>query len=250
MMIPYLKNAVQNLFSKASTESFPCPEAMGLGDYRGRISFNPETCRDCGLCIKVCSPGAITREEEETEGGVNVRRSFNLTSCTFCGMCQDFCDEGSIKLTRDYHMVAEDAADLVTSGVTFKEKVLGRLVCDQENCIYCGLCMRNCPQGALTVIRADKSWEIDYEKCIQCGKCIDKCPKKVLKFEEPKPEGVICDSDKCVYCTLCAKKCPVGAITVDRASKSWTIDRAACIKCGACIKNCPKGALAMGPVED
>ena len=62
-------------------------------------------------------------------------------------------------------------------------------------------------------------------------------------------EGVIFDDSKCVYCTLCAKKCPVGAITVDRAEKTWEIDRSVCVKCGQCVKNCPKKALTMGPIE-
>jgi len=249
MMFPFLKTAVHNAFTKPSTEAFPCPEGEGLGNYRGRIQFNQDSCVDCGMCIKVCAPMAITREEEEAEGGVNIRRSFDLTSCTFCGTCQDFCEEGSIKLTKDYHMVGTKHEDLIVSGVTFKKKVVGNLVCDRDQCIYCGLCARNCPQEALTVDRASKKWSVDTEKCVKCGICIGKCPKKVLKFEAVK-EGVVFDQEKCVYCTLCAKKCPVGAITVDRPNKTWTINRDECIQCGACVKGCPKQALSMGPVED
>ncbi|MBR0113593.1 MAG: 4Fe-4S binding protein, partial [Firmicutes bacterium] len=43
--------------------------------------------------------------------------------------------------------------------------------------------------------------------------------------------------------------CPVGAITVDRATKSWSIDREKCVQCGLCIKSCPKKTLSMGPIE-
>ncbi len=249
MMFPFLTTAVRNAFTKPSTEAFPCPQGEGLGNYRGRIRFNQDSCVDCGMCIKVCAPMAITREEEETEGGINVRRIFDLTSCTFCGTCQDFCEEKSIVLTKDYHMVGTKHEDLIVSGVTFRKKVLGKLTCDTENCIYCGLCARNCPQGALTVDRKEKIWQLDEEKCVKCGLCIGKCPKKVLSFEEPKEEGVVFDAEKCVYCTLCAKKCPIGAITVDRASKTWSIDRESCIKCGACVNGCPKKALSMGPLE-
>jgi len=249
MMFPFLKKAVLNAFSKPSTEAFPCPEAEGLGDYRGRIAFNPESCVDCGMCIRVCAPMAITREEEEAEGGMNITRTFDLTSCTFCGTCQDFCDEGSIKLTKDYHMVATDAKDLLVSGVTFKKKILGKLTCDTDNCVYCTLCAKNCPQNALTVDRATKTWQLNEEACVKCGICIGKCPKKVLSFAEPKEEGVLFDEEACVYCTLCAKKCPVGAIEVDRPGKKWEISRETCIKCGACVKGCPKKALSMGPVE-
>ncbi|MBO6164118.1 MAG: 4Fe-4S binding protein, partial [Lachnospiraceae bacterium] len=182
MMFPFLKTAITNLFREPATEVFPNPEAEGLGEYRGRIAFNSESCVDCGECIKVCAPIAITRTEEPAEGGVNITRSFDLTSCTFCGTCQDFCEEGSIKLTKDYHMVAEDPADLVVSGVTFKKDIPGHIFCDLSGCIFCGICAKTCPQSVITVDRKTKTWKIDYEGCVKCGKCITKCPKKVLSF--------------------------------------------------------------------
>ena len=122
MMFPYLTAALGNLFRKPSAEQFPDPEKMGMPRYRGRISFDADKCVDCGMCIKVCAPMAITREEEETEGGTNIRRSFNMTSCTFCAFCQDFCGTKAIQLTPDYHMVAEDPNDLITVGTTFKKR--------------------------------------------------------------------------------------------------------------------------------
>ena len=249
MMFPYLGTALSNLTKKPLTKEFPFTEDRGAKNYRGRISFDGPSCVDCNLCIKVCGPMAITREEEDAEGGINITRTFDLTSCTFCGLCADFCGTGSIKLTDDYHMVDRDAKNLRTTGVTFKKKVEGLLTCDQDNCVYCGLCMRNCPEKAITVDRETKIWKVDHNECVKCGMCISKCPKKVLKFAAPAEEGVVF-SDSCVYCTLCAKKCPVGAITVDRETKTWSIDREKCVKCGACVANCPKKALSMGPVEE
>lgn len=185
MMLPFLETAISNLFHKPSTEQFPNPEQMGLGKYRGRIAFDPEKCIDCGKCIAVCSPIAITRTEEAAEGGKYITRSFDLTSCTFCGTCADFCDEGSIQMTNDFHMVAEDPKDLIVSGTTFKKDITGVVTCDLDGCIFCGLCMRNCPQGVIKVDRPNKTWEIDLDSCVKCGICIGKCPKKVLSFQEP-----------------------------------------------------------------
>ncbi len=249
MNFPFLKKAVVNVFSKPSTERFPNPDDRGKPGYRGRIAYDPSKCTDCGMCIKVCSPMAITRIATEVEGGENILRVFDMTSCTFCAMCSDFCDEKAIVLTDDYHLVAEDPKELRTEGTMFKKKILGEITNDLDNCIFCGLCARNCPEEAITVDRTTKTWTIDHSKCIKCGKCISKCPKKTLSFSEPKEEGVVFDAEKCVYCTLCAKKCPVGGIEVVRASKTWKIDRGACIKCGACVKGCPKKALSMGPIE-
>lgn len=53
------------------------------------------------------------------------------------------------------------------------------------------------------------------------------------------------DIDNCIFCGLCSKKCPCGAITVDRAGKSWSIDRFGCIQCGYCVESCNKHSLSM-----
>ena len=248
-MFPFAKKALSNLFHKPSTVRFPEVEVDAKPAYRGRIVYDPEKCVNCGMCIKVCSPGAITRTVEEVEGGEKITYDINLTSCTFCGTCQDFCGTGAISLSDDYHMVAEDPKDLIVTGSRIKQKVAGRVTLDKANCIYCGLCARNCPENAITVDRAAKSWTINYDNCVQCGRCIEKCPKKALSFQEPKAQGVINNGD-CVFCTLCAKKCPVGALTVDRAAKLWEIDRDTCIRCGLCVSSCPKKTLVMGEIDE
>ena len=53
------------------------------------------------------------------------------------------------------------------------------------------------------------------------------------------------DPSKCVYCTICARKCPAGALTVDRAAKTWTLDEDACVGCGTCAEACPKDAIIL-----
>ncbi len=244
---PFLKEAIGNLFSKPSTVNFPKVPVEAAPKYRGKIAYYPDKCVNCGMCIKVCSPIAITRTSEDVAEGEKITYEFDLTSCTFCGMCQDFCSTKAIELTGDYHMVATDPEDLIVRGSRIKKKVSGKLTCG-DACVYCTLCAKQCPEGAITVDRANKTWTVDESKCVKCGICIDKCPKKCLSFAEGAAEGVVC-SDSCVYCTLCAKKCPAEAITVDRASKTWEIDREKCTQCGLCIEACPKKSLSMGPIE-
>jgi ech hydrogenase subunit F len=53
------------------------------------------------------------------------------------------------------------------------------------------------------------------------------------------------DMDLCIFCGLCSKKCPTGAITVDRAAKTWAISPFSCIQCGFCTEGCPKKCLSM-----
>ena len=45
---------------------------------------------------------------------------------------------------------------------------------DQEKCVSCGICLKNCPEKAITY-NAKKQAQIDYEKCIGCGQCVASC---------------------------------------------------------------------------
>lgn len=55
------------------------------------------------------------------------------------------------------------------------------------------------------------------------------------------------NEEACILCGICAKKCPADAITVDRAGRTWTIERMQCVQCNACADSCPKKCLSMAP---
>lgn len=122
MRFPFFKYAVDSLFSKPSTEKYPFVKKEASEGYRGKIKFYPDRCISCGMCIRVCSPGAITMTKGEmTDEGEKVTMEFNLNSCTFCQMCADFCPRKSIELTKEYSMIATNKNDLVVGGSFIKK---------------------------------------------------------------------------------------------------------------------------------
>ncbi len=215
MDFPFVKEAISQLFSKPSCAMYPAVESIAAPRYRGRIAFDPTKCINCGMCERVCCGGAITHTVEKTEEGDRITRSFNLGCCTFCAHCMDFCSTKAIQLTQDYHMIATKDEDLIVSGTFIKKPPV-----------------KKAPPAKPAAPAAETA------KAEPAAPAAD-APKP---REDGKP---VQDPAKCVYCTICAKKCPAGALSVDRAAKTWTLDEDACVACGTCAGVCPKKAIIM-----
>lgn len=74
----------------------------------------------------------------------------------------------------------------------------GQIHIDLPNCIYCGICSKKCPTGAIAVSRPERSWEIDRLRCITCNYCVESCPKKCLSMGN-QYSGVAIVKEKEVY---------------------------------------------------
>lgn len=208
MDFPFVKEAISQLFSKPSCAMYPAVPSEAAPNYRGRIVYHADKCLGCGMCERVCSGGAITRVIEKVEEGDKITLSFNLGSCTFCATCADFCSTKAIEFTGDYHMIATKEEDLIVTGThirpakkpaakpaaaapaaesaapacTVMPRDDGKPVCDSSKCVFCTLCAKKCPQGALEVDRANKTWKCNYDECIACCACAAACPKKAIEL--------------------------------------------------------------------
>ena len=233
MDFPFVKEAISQLFSKPSTAMYPAVPSIAAPNYRGRIVFHPEKCINCMMCERVCSGNAITHSVEKTEEGDLVTRTFYLGSCTFCATCKDFCGHGAIEFTDDYHMIATKEEDLLVSGTFLKKPPVKKAVP---------------PKPAAPAPKAEE------KPAAPAPKAEEKPAAPASKAEEkpaalaiqPRDDGKpVQDPSKCVYCTICARKCPAGALEVDRANKTWTLDEDVCVGCGTCAEVCPKKCIII-----
>lgn len=222
MDFPFVKEAISQLFSKSSCDMYPVVPKEAMPNYRGRIVYHSDRCIGCGMCERVCSGNAITRtiEHIDDETGDKVTLTFNLGSCTFCATCADFCHEKAIELTGDYHMVATKEEDLLVTGSFIKKPI-----------------KKKAPAPAPAKPAGEKK-----EAAPVCAAAEAAPTAEVKPRDDGKP---VQDPAKCVYCTICARKCPAGALEVNRAEKTWTLDEDKCVACGTCCEACPKNAIIM-----
>ena len=290
----YIKQAVANLFKPPVTSEYPLAPKTFCQGVRGRVVNDVSQCILCGMCERSCPSGALTVDRKTGEWRIDP------FSCIQCGACVEACPKKCLSMDPHYAMPGLEKTEIILTAVkkegvsevkkTVAAQNTAMLAMDDRShivnnvlkCVFCGMCERNCPAGAITVDRANRTWRIDLEACVNCGTCIDNCPRKCLSLgcylgnrteitvrgvsklrrrpaepvmEEAQPpaaaQAAVADNhvkneiEKCLFCGKCEKTCPVDAITIDRRNRTWTIDRNKCITCGACALDCPAKCLSL-----
>ena len=119
-------------------------------------------------------------------------------------------------------------------------------------CLGMGDCVRVCEFDAIKVINGVAV--VDRNQCVGCGVCVRECPNHVIVMERKKDDIFILCKNKdrgavtmkkcsvgCIGCGKCKKVCKFDAIFIEDNLAEMNGDK--CINCGACVKECPTGAI-------
>lgn len=58
-----------------------------------------------------------------------------------------------------------------------------KAVVDRKGCVACGVCVKQCPKGAIGVWRGCYAL-VNEEKCVGCGLCSRSCPAGCIRIAE------------------------------------------------------------------
>ncbi|MGD9041136.1 MAG: 4Fe-4S binding protein, partial [Desulfobacteraceae bacterium] len=59
-----------------------------------------------------------------------------------------------------------------------------KIKADQEKCISCGKCTKECDMGIPVQKLVETKGEVNVPDCVGCGRCVTNCPKGVLEFSD------------------------------------------------------------------
>ncbi len=236
----------------------PAGTLLGMVSQYSRYAFtlDPDKCRNCGKCEKICRTGAISLKEHK----------INVSRCILCGDCAAGCPFGSITFSRrrksctakETPALPERREFLLAAGAAGLAAAAGAA----------GLRKGTAPDPMPVMPPGAKDWATFHARCTGCGLCAAGCSGKTLS-----PAGLEyglsgigqmrldfsigrCDFE----CHRCSKVCPTGALQPMTAaakkrrkigSVRFYRERCLVVKnqedCGACAEHCPTGALQMVP---
>ena len=130
-------------------------------------------CLGYGDCVEACKFNAI--------GIVNGVAWVDRTNCVGCTACSKACPNGIIAMVPKYSLTYVACSSTDKGAVT-------RKAC-QAGCIGCRKCEKICKFDAVQV--EDNKAVIDPQKCKNCGMCVRECPTgAIVKLPKPAKSAV------------------------------------------------------------
>jgi 2-oxoglutarate ferredoxin oxidoreductase subunit delta len=66
----------------------------------GKITFDTDACKGCGLCVAACPHKLIQLSAHINEKGYNAAYCTDEDKCVACGMCYQMCPDCVIRVER------------------------------------------------------------------------------------------------------------------------------------------------------
>ncbi len=65
----------------------------------------------------------------------------------------------------------------------------GKPYVNQEKCVGCGFCQKNCAHSAITI--ENRKASIDHSRCVGCGRCIGACPMDAVSSPSDESNDIL-----------------------------------------------------------
>lgn len=67
----------------------------------GIVKIDINTCKSCGLCMKVCPLHLLQFSEKINQKGYHPAEQINSEKCVGCGLCAVMCPDSAIQVYRE-----------------------------------------------------------------------------------------------------------------------------------------------------
>lgn len=256
-----------------------CPSGAIRIDRKNRQwIINPYACVQCGACVEQCPMKCLAMDPMYTEPSVEKTEIIHTPPppkprprpVAKPAVKAIPAQKETAKEVVKQDIPATEKTDNtgVLAEMTAEKIKKAPVINDVSKCVLCGMCLRGCAGGALTIDRKNRTWTIDPAACVQCTTCVEHCPKQCLSMNDEYSFTADGDSPGPITFRLPPPKRPVSGKSVPppaektmppkSMNKNETApeekvstphktpvnnDTSQCILCGRCENVCPGKAL-------